>query len=179
MKRLVLISLLAAAVGVMAFLGCERPEPIDPTEGQPQSANEDSLINQQSDTNTNQQPDNTVVEHWKAVMADGYYNYYDSTFHYDETYTYAYMDIYPNDSVIYTVDIDSTDGYGLFTAEYSSYSMNGDTITVEVTSSLEPEFQRRWLVVHPNDTTMIWQYLGWTIGFSGHGYLFYLIGEEQ
>ena len=43
MKRLVLISLLAAAVGVMAFLGCERPEPIDPTEGQPQTEAEDSL----------------------------------------------------------------------------------------------------------------------------------------
>lgn len=50
MKRLVLISLLAAAVGVMAFLGCERPEPIDPTEGQPQTGAEDSLINQQGDT---------------------------------------------------------------------------------------------------------------------------------
>ncbi len=128
MKRIILISLLAAAMGVLAFVGCERPEPIDPTEGQPQSANEDSLINQQTRT----------VEHWRAVIPDGYYNYQDSTFHYNETYTYAYMDIYPNDSVIYTVDIDSTDGYGLFTAEYSSYSMNGDTITVEVTSSLEP-----------------------------------------
>ena len=77
MKRLVLISLLAAAVGVMAFLGCERPEPIDPTEGQPQRANEDSLINQQGNATTNVDPlaamedsilntkHDTEVEHWK------------------------------------------------------------------------------------------------------------------
>jgi hypothetical protein len=58
MKRLVLISLLAAAVGVMAFIGCERPEPIDPTNGQPPRAN-DSLINQQLDT-TNV-PTNDIV----------------------------------------------------------------------------------------------------------------------
>ncbi len=29
MKRIALISLLAAAVGVMAFLGCEKPEDIE------------------------------------------------------------------------------------------------------------------------------------------------------
>ena len=180
MKRLVLISLLAAAVGVMAFLGCERPEPIDPTEGQPQSANEDSLINQQSDTNTNQQQDNIVVEHWKAVT-NGYYNYNDCTYH-EGTYTYAYMDIYPNDSTIYTVDIDSTDRIGLFGNGYLSYSMNGDTITVEVTSSFEyPECQRRWLVVRPNDTTMNWQFLGleWQVGVSTKSHMFYLIGVER
>jgi len=47
MKKSILISLLVAAMGVIAFMGCERPETIDPTNGQPQRANEDSLINQQ------------------------------------------------------------------------------------------------------------------------------------
>lgn len=57
MKRTLIISLLVAAIGVMAFVGCER-ETIDPTEGQPQRA-DDSLINQQSDTTI---PEPSVME---------------------------------------------------------------------------------------------------------------------
>ena len=84
MKRLVLLSLLAAAVGVMAFLGCERPEPIDPTEGQPQTEAEDSLINQQTRT----------VEHWRIVDEDvWYFDTIESTYH-RNPYTYGYLDIY-------------------------------------------------------------------------------------
>ena len=49
MKKLVLISLLVVAMGVIAFVGCER-EQIEPNEGQPQQRAEDSLINQQQNT---------------------------------------------------------------------------------------------------------------------------------
>lgn len=57
MKRTLIISLLVGLMGVMAFEGCER-ETIDPTEGQPQRA-DDSLINQQSDTTI---PDPSIME---------------------------------------------------------------------------------------------------------------------
>ena len=168
-KRLVLISLLAAAVGVIAFIGCERPEPIDPNEGQPQTDAEDSLINQQ-----------TKIEHWRAVLPDGYYNYQDGTFHYNETYTYAYMDIYPEESVLHAVDIDTADIYLIISnGLYSPYSMNGDTITVNFHSEIElAEKQRKWLISRANDTIMYWQYLGSGIPENNNNYIFYLIGVE-
>ena len=81
MKKLVLISLLVAAMGMMAFVGCER-EQIEPNNGQPLRENEDSLINQQGDTLS----DKITVEHWKAVRI-GYYNYHDGTYYHNETYT--------------------------------------------------------------------------------------------
>ncbi|MBO7573036.1 MAG: hypothetical protein J6T48_12885 [Bacteroidales bacterium] len=49
MKKNIFISLLVVAMGVMAFMGCER-EQIVPNGGQSQQRTEDSLINQQSDT---------------------------------------------------------------------------------------------------------------------------------
>ena len=58
MKNNIFISLLVVEMGVMAFVGCERPEPIEPTNGQLQRATEDSLINQQGDTAV--QPDQNV-----------------------------------------------------------------------------------------------------------------------
>lgn len=50
MKRTLILSLLFAALGVMSFVGCERPEAIEPNEGQPQQRAEDSLISQQGNT---------------------------------------------------------------------------------------------------------------------------------
>lgn len=44
MKKLVLISILVVAMGVIAFVGCERPEPIDPNEGQQQLTVDDTVI---------------------------------------------------------------------------------------------------------------------------------------
>lgn len=176
MKKIVLLSLLIGMMGVIAFIGCEKPEPIDPTNGQPQRTNEDSLINQQGDTLT----DIKTVEHWRAVK-NGYYNNYDGTFHRDETYTYAYLDIYPQDSILYAVDLDTADFYGLaFNNSLNSpYSMNGDTITVDIQYEIEiPEYQRRWLVFHTNDTVMFWRYLGTGIQNGDLHYTFYLIGVE-
>ena len=198
MKKEIFISLLVVAMGVMAFMGCER-EQIVPNGGQSQQRTEDSLINQQQNTEDsliNQQSDTIItptddssinhpeysgpVEHWKAVLIDGYYNYIDGTYHHNETYTYAYMDIYPQDSVLYTIDIDTADHYGLFgNKSYSSYSMDGDTITVDYQSDYELAIeQRRWLVVRTNDTTMNWQYLGWEFCKSSQSFMFYLIGSE-
>ena len=194
MKRTVLISLLAAAVGVMTFIGCERPEPIDPTNGQPHRT-DDSLINQQVDTTnvpTNdttvpptddttiiQFPENITVEHWRAERI-GYYNYHDGTYHHDETYTYAYMDIYPHDSILYATDIDTLDDYLIISnGAYSPYSMNGDTITVYFPTEMEiAECQRKWMIYRTNDNTMNWQYLGGGIPLSNNNYKFYLIGVE-
>ena len=62
MKKLILISLLVVAMGMIAFMGCERPETIDPTNGQPQRANDDSLINQQGDNTTSQSTKNLSGE---------------------------------------------------------------------------------------------------------------------
>ena len=50
MKKNIFISLLVVAIGVMAFMGCERPEPIVPNEGLQHHRAEDSLINRLGDT---------------------------------------------------------------------------------------------------------------------------------
>ena len=70
MKKSILISLLVGMMGVIAFIGCER-ETISPNEGQPQRANEDSLINQ---------PQNLIVDSslgihglWKCTEQIGSY----------------------------------------------------------------------------------------------------------
>ena len=49
MKTKLLISLFVVAMGMMAFVGCERPEPIDPNEGQPQRSTEDSIVSSQNE----------------------------------------------------------------------------------------------------------------------------------
>ena len=117
MKRLVLSSLLVVAIGLMMFMGCEEPEPIIPNEEQQQHhRREDSLINQQGDTTIAPNVDTSIlppdnirlVEHWRAVDS-GYYNYHDGTFHQDEIYTYAYMDLYPQDSILRAINVDSND----------------------------------------------------------------------
>ena len=60
MKRLVLVSLLAAAVGVMAFLGCEKPEDIEiPVASKPQTT-DSSVINTQPTNMANQQTTDTT-----------------------------------------------------------------------------------------------------------------------
>ena len=184
MKRLVLISLLAAAVGVMAFLGCERPEPIDPTEGQPQSANEDSLINQQSDTNTNQQPDNIKVEHWGAVRIPNDSLYTDSipVFTYADMEIFARMDIYIQDSVLYAINLEPTSFIGglMFgNGCFSPYSMRGDTITVHFQDNVGlPDDQKRWIITRWNDTIAYWDYFGISTDFIP-SYIFYLEGVER
>ncbi len=186
MKRLVLISLLVAAMGVMAFVGCERPEPIDPTEGQPQTGAEDSLINQQgdnNDSNTNLSQDNLrPVEHWGAI-GSGYYDYSEGVY-ISGLYTYAYMDIYPQDSILQAVDVNPNDSRGLqFNGGPWSYSMNGDTIKVyfEVPNvdTHDPQYtQNRWLIHYLAPDTMYWEYMGWYFDFRPD-YKFYLIGIEQ
>ena len=62
MKKTILISLFAVTMVLIAFVGCERPEPIEPTEEQ--QANEDSLINQLNDTviSPNQNVEFTAIE---------------------------------------------------------------------------------------------------------------------
>ena len=193
MKRLVLSSLIVVAVGLMIFVGCEDPEPIIPNEEQQQHhRREDSLINQQGDTTIAPNVDTSIlppdnirpVEHWRAVDS-GYYNYHDGTFHQDEIYTYAYMDLYPQDSILRAINVDSNDYQvlgGFASGLYYPYTMNGDTITIDYQTPGEAElevYQRRWLVFHINDTVMYWRYLGATIGFMNHNYKFYLIGVEQ
>ena len=151
MKRLVLISLLAAAVGVMAFLGCERPEPIDPTEGQPQTGAEDSLINQQTRT----------VEHWRIVDEDvWYFDTIESTYH-RNPYTYGYLDIYLLENTLHWIDADSTDSY-VGGNRYDQYSLNGDTITIINTNgvSLYPQPDTlKYFIERENDTIMKWHFL--------------------
>lgn len=44
MKKLALISILVVAMGMIAFIGCEKPEPIDPNEGQQQLTVDDTVI---------------------------------------------------------------------------------------------------------------------------------------
>lgn len=44
MKKSILLSLLVVAMGVIAFSGCEKPEPIDPNEGQQQQTVDDTVI---------------------------------------------------------------------------------------------------------------------------------------
>ena len=162
MKKLILTSLLVVAMGMIAFMGCERPETIDPTNGQPQRANEDSLINQQGDTTTNVDPlaamedsilntiHDTEVEHWKYTLNE----------HYGAT---LFMDMFPSVSRINMVAFDTTGWYpinhGVHTS--ASYSFNGDTITLNYDNdTIVPEEQRRWLVSRPSDTIMQWNYLG-------------------
>ena len=161
MKRIVLISLLAAAVGVMTFIGCERPEPIDPTNGHPQRA-DDSLINQQGDTTINVDPlaamidsilntkHDNEVEHWKYTLNE----------HYGAT---LFMDMFPSVNKINMVAFDTTGWYpinhGVHTT--ASYSFCGDTITLNYDNdTIVPEEQRRWIVSRPSDTIMQWNYLG-------------------
>ena len=171
MKKLILTSLLVLAMGMLAFMGCERPEPIDPTKGQPQRANEDSLINQQEDT----LPGIITVEHWGAISKFGYYDYVEGIYHY-EPYTYGYMDIYPQDGVLTATDIDSTDGYELAFAggEYWPYSISGDTITVYYDTYGE---LFGWRVSHYAADSMSWRYLG-TCFDNRCVCTFYLIGVE-
>ena len=60
MKRIALISLLAAAVGVMAFIGCEKPEEIEiPVASKPQTT-DNSVINAQPTNMANQQTTDTT-----------------------------------------------------------------------------------------------------------------------
>ncbi len=82
MKKIVLLSLLIGMMGVMAFMGCERPETIDPTNGQPQRANEDSLINQQQiPVLQTDNPGSFLIGEWavNASMSEGVDNYYKDT----------------------------------------------------------------------------------------------------
>ena len=70
MKKIVLISLLVVAIGLMIFVGCEEPDPIIPNEEQQQHhRREDSLINQQGDTTIND-----CTEYWDTfpmIIPDG------------------------------------------------------------------------------------------------------------
>ena len=166
MKRLVLISLLAVAVGVMAFLGCERPEPIDPTEGQPTNQQSDN-----NDSNTNLPQDNLrPVEHWSQKV-----------FLSDIVYDVTIMDIYPNDSVLYAINLDSTGWYGVAWGygRFTPYSMSGDTITVYYQDDYGlPDELKRWIIYRWNDTTMYWKWLGSSPN-NPPDYVFYLNGIEQ
>ena len=189
MKKSILLSLLIGMMGVIVFMGCERPEPIEPTNGQqPQRVNEDSLINQQGDTMIILDEDSLstkiTVEHWRASEI-GYYNYYDSTYHHNETYTYVYMDVYPQENILFAHDIDSADGLSVLFGNdhYWPYSMDCDTITVEYQYPEYTDYeinmeQKRWLIYHINDTTMHWYYLGPTVGLMDLNYTFYLMGVE-
>ncbi|MBQ6277038.1 MAG: hypothetical protein IJK62_10070 [Bacteroidales bacterium] len=148
MKRLVLISLLVAAMGVMAFVGCER-EQIEPNNGQPQRANEDSLINQQK------------IEHWRIVDENvWYFDTIDSTPH-RNPYTYGYLDIYLLGNILHWIDADSTDSY-VGSNRYDQYSLNGDTITIINTSgvSIYPQPDTlKYFIYRENDTIMKWHFL--------------------
>lgn len=62
MKRTLIISLLVAAMGVMAFVGCER-ETIEPANGQPQQRVEDSR-----DAQTTQQEQSIVTAQSRRYM---------------------------------------------------------------------------------------------------------------
>ena len=44
MKKSIFISILVVAMGMIAFIGCEKPEPIDPNEGQQQLTVDDTVI---------------------------------------------------------------------------------------------------------------------------------------
>ena len=64
MKRTLIISLLVGLMGVMAFVGCEKPEEITTTEGLPQQRIEDSQYAQ----TTQQDPQSIVTAQSKRYM---------------------------------------------------------------------------------------------------------------
>ena len=171
MNKTFLIRLFIGIIGVMAFLGCERPEPIDPTEGQPQTGAEDSLINQQGNNNdSNASEYHRPIEHWsqKAFLSD-------------TVYDVTIMDIYPNDSVLYAINLDSTGWYGVAWGygRFTPYSMSGDTITVYYQDDYGlPDELKRWIIYRWNDTTMYWKWLGSSPN-NPPDYVFYLNGIEQ
>ena len=163
MKSIVLISILFVAMGVITFVGCEEPEPIIPNEEQQQHHRiEDSLINQQGDTTINvdqleamedsilNAEHETAVEHWKYTLNENY----GAT---------LFMDMFPYINRINMIGFDTTGwfpvAHGVHTS--MSYSFSGDTITLNYDNDTTvPEEQRRWLVSHPSDTIMQWNYLG-------------------
>ena len=162
MKRVFILSLLVVAMSVMAFVGCEEPEPIVPNEGPQHHRTDDSLMNQQGDTATNVDPlvvmqdsilnaeHETAVEHWKYTL-NGHYG------------TTLFMDMFPSVSRINMVAYDTTGWFPVAHGVHisSSYSFSGDTITLYYDNdTIVPEEQRRWLVSRPNDTEMQWNYLG-------------------
>ena len=119
MKRTLILSLLIGMMGVMAFVGCERPETIEPNEGQPQQRAEDSLISQQGDT----------------------INYMDMS---TNDYIHGKWHCEINDSTIIDLDIDTASNtFSAFSERLNEFSgllmgygsvehyyMNGDTIFV-------------------------------------------------
>lgn len=198
MKKNILISLLVVAMGMIAFMGCERPEPIVPNEGPQHHRAEDSLINQQGDTaiapqidsGTTQTADTCMylppdsirpVEHWRAVT-NSYFDYSEGVYH-NEPYTYAYMDIYPQAGLLRANDVSSNDNKTLafYGGDYWGYSMSGDTIRVfyDDPEWPVPENMQRWLVSHISADTMYWRFLGGGIPENIPNYTFCLIGVEQ
>ena len=151
MKKNVLISLLVVAMWVMTFVGCER-ETIDQTNGQPQRANEDSLINQQIGQ--------IKIEHWRIVDENvWYFDTIDSSCH-RNPYTYGYLDIYLLENILRWIDADSTDSY-VGSNSYDQYSLNVDTITIINTSgiSLYPQPDTlKYIIYRENDTIMKWHF---------------------
>jgi hypothetical protein len=82
MKKSILISLLIGMMGMIAFVGCEKPEPIFPTEGQPQQRTE-KLIKQQGEEcqDTAVNPASFLIGKWavNASMSECVYNNYTDT----------------------------------------------------------------------------------------------------
>ena len=165
MKKNIFISLLVVAMGVIVFIGCER-ETIEPNNAQPQRANEDSLINQQGNTTTN----NDVVYDPLAMMEDSILNanHDMKVEHWKYTLNERYgatlfMDMFPIVSRINMVAFDTTGWHPISHGVHigASYSFSGDTITLNYDNdTIVPEGQRRWLVSRPSDTVMQWNYLG-------------------
>jgi hypothetical protein len=168
MKKLVLISILVVAMGVMAFNGCEKPEEIEiPVASKPQTT-DSTVINTQTTDMANQQTEDTLTNQQGDTIPT------QSSNNLSDVLIGTWIEVSPCDSCR-TYTFTETDSifliarYDNFVYKMSYYVVNEDSIQVIRLWDIEPSKKTTTnnVVILSSDTIRINQFLPVDLGIIG------------